>query len=374
MRFRHLSTLALLALAATSLRADDPEPPKPLADRVAELTADYRSTRPFAALAVGVIQNGKKESFGFGELEHDDKKSPVDGRTLFEIGSCTKVFTSLSLAVLVSRGDVKLDDPIKTLLPDAELSEDAAKITLKELSTHTSGLPRIAAGMYFDAILNSDNPYKNYTPDRLLDVLKSWKAPPKKTSAYSNLGAGLLGYVLQQKEHAENYESLIRSTVTTPLGLGDTVVTLSEDQQTRYATAHDTKGKSLKSWDFVALAGAGALRSTADDMLTFLDHQMHPESSPLNDAIELSQQIQYEAKRGTMGLGWQISPKGEHVAIWHNGATGGYRSFCAFERKSGIAVVLLSNTGDAFAGDDRIDRMGFDLLKSLVEAKENKKD
>jgi CubicO group peptidase (beta-lactamase class C family) len=361
-----IRTFLIVTVAAGPLRAQEPQPPTPLAERVAELTAEYREKRSFGALAVGVIQNGKKETFGFGEIEHDGTKSPVDGRTLFEIGSCTKVFTSLSLAVLVVRGDVKLDDPIETLLTDAKLSDDAAKITLKELSTHTSGLPRIPAGLYFDAILRSDNPYEKYTADRLLDVLKSWEAPEKKVSAYSNLGAGLLGYVLQQKEHAANYDALIRSTVTEPLGLKDTVVTLNDDQIRRYAIAHDVKGKVIKSWDFVALSGAGALRSTADDMLTFLDYQMHPETSPIKDAIELSQQTHYEAKRAMIGLGWQISPKGEHVAIWHNGATGGYRSICLFERKAGVAVVLLSNTGDAFANDNSIDKMGFELLKALV--------
>lgn len=360
----------LIASIAGALRADEPAPPKSLSEQVAELTAEYREKRPFGALAVGVIQNGRKESWGFGELEHGDEKIPVDGRTLFEIGSCTKVFTSLSLAVLVTRGDIKLDDSIQTLLPGAELSDDAAMITLKELSTHTSGLPRIPAGLYFDAVFRSDNPYEKFTAERLLDVLKSWDGPEKKVSAYSNLGAGLLGYVLQQKERAEDYDALIRSTVTGPLGLKDTVVKLDDDQSRRYAAAHDVKGNVIKSWDFVALAGAGALRSTADDMLTFLEFQMHSETSPIREAIELTQQVHLEGKRGTMGLGWQIAPKGEHVAIWHNGATGGYRSFSAFERKSGVAVVLLSNTGDAFAGDNSIDKMGFDLLKFLVGVEE----
>src|SRR5690606_18358058 len=122
----------------------------------------------------------------------------------------------------------------------------------------------------------------------------------------------------------------------------------------------------VSNWDFQALAGAGALRSTADDMLLFLEHQLHPEQSPLQAALELSQQKHHEGKQGTIGLGWQIRERDGRTLVWHNGGTGGYRSFFAFERKTGVAVVLLSNTGDAFAQDESIDRMGLELMKTLT--------
>jgi len=371
MRSRQFCALCFIALTAASL-ADEPEPPKPLEDRVDELTADYRSTRPFAALAVGVIHDGHREVFSFGEITSGDKKLPVDGRTIFEIGSCTKVFTSLSLAVVVARGDVKLDDPIGPLLPGVSLSPDAAAITLKQLSTHTSGLPRIPIGMYVDAIVKSNNPYRDFTPARLLDSLREWKRPEKITNSYSNLGAGLLGYVLQQHEHAPDFQSLIRSTITEPLKMPDTVAALSDEQRARYATGFDVKGKPLENWDFDALSGAGALRSSAADLLTFLDNQLHPDRSPLEDAIELAQQEHYDGKPGRMGLGWQIAKPDGRSAHWHNGATGAYRSFFAFDRVAGVAVVLLSNTGDAYGGDARIDQMGIELMKLLEAAPERK--
>jgi CubicO group peptidase (beta-lactamase class C family) len=361
--------IVALILLITGASVGSAEDTKPLAERVADLTASYRAKRPAGALAVGIIQKDKSESFGFGEITHDGQATPVDGRTMFEIGSCTKVFTSLSLAVVVSRGDATLDDPISKLLPDAVLSPDAAKITLRELSTHTSGLPRLPTAMFFDALIWSGNPYQRFTDERLLDVLKSWEAPAKKKFAYSNMGAGVLGYVLQQKEHVQTYGELIRSTVTEPLGLKDTVVTLSDDQKTRHAVGHDPDGAEVASWDFVSLAGAGALRSSADDLLRFLNIEMHPETSSLEDAIELSQQKQYEGEHGALGLGWMLVEKDGLKLAWHNGATGGYRTFCSFNRTSGVGVVLLSSTGDA-AGPEggAIDTMGFELLTMVQES------
>jgi CubicO group peptidase (beta-lactamase class C family) len=222
--------------------------------------------------------------------------------------------------------------------------------------------------MLFDAVLNQDNPYRNYTPARLLDVLKTWKAPAQKHNVYSNLGVGLLGYVLQQKVHAESYDAMLASTVTEPLKLANTVAVMNADQKARCAVGHDLEGASLSGWDFNALAGCGALHSSADDLLTFLENQLHPESSPLKDAILLSQETQYVGQPRAMGLGWQISEKDGRRMYWHNGATGGYCSLFAFEPETGTAVVFLSNTGDAYGGDAGIDRMGITLMDELSAA------
>jgi CubicO group peptidase (beta-lactamase class C family) len=142
----------------------------------------------------------------------------------------------------------------------------------------------------------------------------------------------------------------------------DTTITLSDDQKSRYAHGMSLKGKPVASWDFIALAGAGAIRSTADDLLTFVEHQITPESSPIAGAIKLSQSTRKPIKNGQIGLAWLIIEKDGRTVLWHNGGTGGYVSFMGFEPATRNAVVLLSNTADAFAGDNSLDKLGFDLL------------
>jgi CubicO group peptidase (beta-lactamase class C family) len=364
---RGVVTLLLFFVATPDLGAEE----RSLQSTIEAATADYRTKRPFAALSVGIIQNGQRHTFGFGHTGEGDSKRPTDGRTLFEVGSITKVLTSLSLAVLVDRGDLQLDDPISKLLPDWKLSEDAARITLHELSTHTSGLPRLPIGITFDALWHSDNPYVNFDEQRLEHFLSSWKAPEPKNFMYSNLGAGLLGTALRHKAGLDSYEALIRSTITAPLKMPDTTVTLSDDQKSRDAHGMSLKGKPVASWDFIALAGAGAIRSTADDLLTFVEHQIAPESSPLAGAIKLSQSTRKPVKNGQIGLAWLIIEKDGRTVIWHNGGTGGYVSFMAFEPATRNAVILLSNTADAFAGDKSLDKLGFDLLLNRLKTPAN---
>jgi CubicO group peptidase (beta-lactamase class C family) len=355
--------IVMLLLMLTPVGAAEPPQADSLKERVEELTDEYREKYPFGALVVGVIRDGQKSTFGFGEAAHGEDKSSADGRTLFEIGSCTKVFTSLSLAVLVTRGDLALNDTVGKLLPEARLSEDSAAIKLRELSTHTSGLPRLPLGLFFGALVKSDNPYEDYTAEELDEVLASWKGPDQKRFVYSNLGAGLLGYVLQRKIGADDYEDLLRRTVTGPLDLKDTVAVLNDEQRGRLAIGHDEEGNVIPGWDFDVLAGAGALRSTSDDLLQFLEYQLHPETSPLKDAIELTQRPQYEDSSKTIALGWMIRTKDGRTLVWHNGGTGGYRSFFGFERAAGTAVVVLSNVAKL---DSSVDRIGTEIMKSLA--------
>jgi len=355
---RAVALLAVVFIQTSTVPGSDEQ----LRKAVEESTAPYRSKRPFAALSVGIIQNGQRQTFGFGHTGEGDTSRPTDGRTLFEVGSITKVFTSLSLAVMVDRGQVKLDDPISKLLPDWKLSDDAGRITLHELSTHTSGLPRLPIGMFFDAIWNRGNPYVAFDDKRPEHSLSAWKAPETRSFLYSNLGAGLLGTALRHKAGVDSYEALLQTTITGPLKMADTTVTLSDDQKSRYARGMSTKGEPLASWDFVSLAGAGAIRSTADDLLTFLEHQITPESSPLPEAIKLTQTTRTKTKNGEIGLGWLVIGKDGRTGFFHNGATGGYTAFLAFEPATKNGVVLLSNTADAFARDNSLDKLGFDIL------------
>ncbi|QDT53684.1 Beta-lactamase [Caulifigura coniformis] len=357
-----LLALLVVSSAPQATRADDSTT---LSTRVSQLTADYRAKRPFAALSVGLLQNGQSHTFSYGQTGEADSQRPTDGRTLFEIGSISKVFTSLALAVMVERGDVNLNDPLSRILPDATLSEDAGNITLHELSTHTSGLPRLPVAMIFDALWNRDNPYVAFDERRLEHFLSSWKAPDQRAFMYSNLGAGLLGHALQHKAGLGSYDSLLKSTIATPLGLVDTTVHLSADQKSRYASGYSLKGLPVSSWDFNALAGAGAIRSSTDDLLVFLKHQLNPEQSPLGKPITRSHKTRKQTKSGVIGLGWLIVEKDGRTLFFHNGATGGYTAFIGFEPGRKQALVLLSNTADAFARDNSLDKLGFKLLGDL---------
>lgn len=272
-----------------------------------------------------------------------DKK--VDEKSVFEIGSITKAFTGVLLADMVLRGEVSLDDPVQKYLPDgAKMPKRGDKqITLRDLSTHRSGLPRLPDKL---EPADPDNPYADYTEKRMLDFLSKHELSRDigEKYEYSNFGAGLLGYVLARKA-GKTYEQLVVERVCAPLEMKSTRVTFNEDMKSRLATGH-SGGKPVKNWDLDALAGAGALRSTPLDMVNFIEANLKPAETPISKALRAS----YKDRLATgtpdlsIGLGWHIWNKLGTEIIWHNGGTGGYRSACGFSPDKKKGVVLLTNS------------------------------
>jgi serine-type D-Ala-D-Ala carboxypeptidase/endopeptidase len=330
--------------------------------RIDALAEPYIAQRPQVGLAIGVYQRGSRWFKGFGRRSADDPQAPGE-ETIFEIGSVTKVFTGVSLAHLVEQQSMHLGDSLSKHLPeDVKIVDALGPITLLQLATHTSGLPRLPDNLDPQ---NESDPYADYTAEDLYAALATTEldSPPGKTSSYSNFGMGLLGHVLSLHRQT-GYESLVREVICQPLEMSDTVMTLSAEQQSRLTPGHDPKGKVVPNWNFDVLAPAGAFRSTARDLLTFVEANLAERDDALGGALKLARKKHHEHWSGDVGLAWQIknSPEGL-VQHWHNGGTGGYVSFVGFDHKHQIGVVLLSNYGDAFAGDDAVDRMGMEILK-----------
>jgi len=278
---------------------------------------------------------------------------PDGPRSIFEIGSITKVFTSLLLADAVRRGEVALSDPVaKYLPPEVKMPERGRAITLQDLATHTSGLPRMP-----DNFQPKDpaNPYADYSTDQMYQFLSRYQLTrdPGATVEYSNFGAGLLGHVLARRAGLD-YETLVRTRVTGPLGMRHTAIALSPEMQARLAPGHSPALEPVPNWDLPTFAGAGALRSSTNDMLTFLAAALGYGSSPLDSAFAtmLSIRPPPSSTAPDTALGWQIFKGKETEVIWHNGGTGGYRTWVGYEPRSRTGVVVLTNAGTAAGPDD----------------------
>ena len=210
-----------------------------------------------------------------------------DAGTVFEIGSITKVFTAALLAEMAGREEVRLNQPVAELLPPGVRipSYRGRAITLAHLAEHTAALPRLPRN-FWATVTDLKNPYRDYQVVHLYEYLSRAAIgfPPGTGVAYSNLGAGLLGHVLALRA-GRPFEDLLAERVLRPLGLADTGITLSVDQAARLAPGHTFKGEPTPGWDFPSLAGAGALRSTAAEMLTFLRANLDPPETPVGAAL-----------------------------------------------------------------------------------------
>ena len=310
-------------------------------------------------IVVGVVDEKGARVISFGKPSMDGKQA-LDGNSIFEIGSVTKVFTATLLADMVERGEVSLNDPISKYLPRTVKTptRDGKEITLLDLTTQTSGLPRLPTNF---APKNPGNPYADYTVDQLYAFLSSYTLTRGigEKYEYSNLGVGLLGHILALRAGMD-YETLVRKRICEPLKMSDTKISLTPEMQARLVTGHNPALKPVANWDLPTLAGAGALRSSVNDMLKFVAANIGLTKSPLLAAMQRAHQSQRETGQPdlTIALNWHILKKFDSEIVWHNGGTGGYHSFIGFDKKNRRGVVVLSNS----AND--IDDIGRHLLVS----------
>jgi CubicO group peptidase (beta-lactamase class C family) len=319
-----------------------PDPAPSIVDLVLEPLAPLVESRHVPGVAVGLWKDGRSWVFGLGRVAGEGSNVPT-GRTLFEIGSVSKVYTAILLAEMADRGEVTLDQPVQELLPDgvAVPSRSGKAITLRHLATHASGLPRLPDNL---PLFNFRDPYAAYTTDGLYTFLKKHqlKRDPGEQAEYSNLGMGLLGHALACRAGV-SYEDLVTERVTRPLGMVDTVRTLDPARASRLAAPHNGQGKPASNWEIRTLAGAGGLRSTVDDQLRFLAACLDPDpSTSLGRAIRASLQPQARLdEERRIGLGWILPASG---GAWHNGQTGGYTAFLGLRGRAALVVLVNAST------------------------------
>ena len=324
---------------------------------------EYRQS---VGIVAGVIEPNGRRIVAYGALDKGDPR-PLDGNTVFEIGSVTKVFTALALADMAHRGEVSLSDPVAKYLPaDVKVPRRGDRqITLENLAAQTSGLPRMPSSF---KPKDPANPYADYTADLLYQFLSGYELPRDIGSQYeySNLGFGLLGHALARRAGTD-YESLVLAHICQPLGLANTRITLSSEMKARMAVGHNEKLERVAGFDFQALAGAGALRSNANDMLTFLAAAMGTAPSPLADSFAALLKVRVPAGiPGMQGaLGWQVSNRGNGEIVWKDGGTYGYAAFIGYDPKRRVGVVLLSNSFTMSGTVTGVSDIGLHLLDPL---------
>jgi CubicO group peptidase (beta-lactamase class C family) len=311
-------------------------------------------------MVVGVLELGRPRFVATG-VRGAAGSAPLDPQTLFEIGSISKTFTTTLLALMVVNGEVKLEDPAQRFLPPGVTmpSKDGRQITLLDLATSTSGLPRMPPIEPTDPM----NPYADYDAKKLYAFLNGFTLTraPGEAYEYSNLGMGLLGHLLALKA-GQPYEQLVRERILLPLGMKETWIVLPPKERARLAQGHNRDGDVMANWDFDVLAGAGGWRSTPADMLRYLQAALTPPATPLGRAFTLATTSQRPTGMTdvTIALGWHVISRQGQQIVFHNGETGGYHSWTGFNRTTGSnALVLAASAGD-------IDDIGLNLVDATI--------
>lgn len=293
-----------------------------------------------------------------------DGSRVVDERTVFALGSVTKVFTCLLLATLVVSGEVALDEPLAAFFPETTVPQRGRPITLVDLATHTAGLALLPGPSMGQLLRQRGNAYARMTETDVVAALSRarLRSEPGRQVHRSGFGIGVLGLALARRMWT-SYGDLLATHVTEPLSMTDTRVDRTDEQMTRRAQGHDRRGRPVPDQEMPWLAGMGGLHSTPADLARFAAAQLDPCSTALSEAVRLTHQVQVRSsRRPALALGWMESPLGRGGATirWHKGCSGGSSSFTGFVVGTGTSVTVLANRARP------VDAVGTRLLAQLA--------
>ena len=325
-----LCLLSTAALAAPSLD-----------DAVRQRAEDLTRTGMHASIVIAVIDGKDSAVYGFGTA-HPGKPGKPGADTVYQIGSVTKTMTALLLADAVAEGKVKLDDPVATLLPGHTVPAfDGKQISLLDLATHYSSLPRLPDNF---TPANPANPYADYTPAKQRQFLAAYRLPhaPGTHFDYSNIGYAVLGTALAAQA-GTSYEALLQSRIAVPLGMRSTSNTPSHGMLARLAPGHLLSGEPTPAWELNVVAPAGGVYSSARDMVAYLQAYMVKPLRPYVLAVQPQRPLG-AGSAAKIGLAWVLEQRQGQGYAWHSGQTGGYTSYAAFTTDGKRGVVVLTNT------------------------------
>lgn len=329
--------------------------------------ARHLRKRPNLRIAVGILSGDAQETRYF--------PNGITPSRLFQIGSVSKVYTGVLLARLIQQKVVALSTTLGEIVDLGSHASDSVKsISLVQLATHGSGLPRLPKDLRTKSMDKRD-PYAHYTEDDLLNYLRRHDVRAKRVGryAYSNLGVGLLGFLLSRSTGL-SYPGALRDYVLEPLGLHDTDASQSDEVLKQTTDGFTARGKPATCWRLPTLAGAGALHSTVSDQLAFLKANTTTQApDEMADALRLAQQPHAEYGKTRVGLGWHWATHEGQQVLWHSGATGNFSSSICLAPDKRSGVVVLSNHAPSLLNVlfDRmlVDNIGWKVLSTMIRRK-----
>ncbi len=331
-----------------------------------------------SGMVIGLIDEHGRRVFSSGKLDNDTNRH-VDGDTLFEIGSVTKIFTVLLLQDSVRRGELQFDEPVESFLSDSVTmpSYNGKKISLLNLAVQDSGLPHFPDNLSDKPL--GELPLKNikefsdaYTVEDMYRFLSSYKLPqePGESFQYSNVGMALLGHVIE-KRTGKTYECLVVDRICHPLNMKSTLITLNPELKSRLARGHWLDGEQSEHIDFQAFASAGSLLSTANDLLHFLSANLGIRQVELTPLLANMQVNRHKGSPqfGRTAMPWVdngvYNPPGSEL-LGHSGGGLGTIAFIAIDKKKRRGVVVLTNQMKVYPNG-----IGWTLLQGMPLSAEN---
>lgn len=298
-----------------------------------------------AGVVVGMVNGDSTSVLAFGTTKKTVENQP-DGNTVFEIGSCTKLFTASILAILKKEGKLNYEDDVSKFLN--KLYFDKKDITILDLLTHHSGFPRYPKNFQMDQSEKLTR-YENYTYPQLATFLKEHEAVQReeRNYIYSHVNYVILTLIIE-KITEQRYETVVQERLLTPLGMNDTYIKVASNTKNQIAQGYNLLDEPVELLKTEVFKGAVGYKSTANDLVRFLEAQLVYSDEILIQTIQSLQDYSEASpiKKIRIGLAWHhVQPRRRYFSyLAHSGATEGHQVYIAFMKETKTAVVVLSNS------------------------------
>ena len=318
----------------------------PLDSAVHKAVTEKMSKTNAKGLSMAVLQGLKVYYYNYGIAKPPTDQHPIN-KTLFEIGSVTKTFTAYILADAVVKKKVQLSDPVTKYLPaDLAANQSLQAITLEQLANHTSGLPRMPDNINA-TVKNALDPYAEYSKEDLYAFIKKYTSdkPTGKDYAYSNLGFGLLGIILENV-YGKSYETLCNVLVFKPFKMNNSYVANITDSS-MVANGFNEQGQQTPYWNFKSMQAAGSAKSNVEDMIKYALQftQKQSRTQKFTPNVELLLKPTFDNGATKLSLAWHTGILNDKASfIEHSGGTYGFRSNLMIIPDKQIAIVGLVNS------------------------------
>ena len=302
-------------------------------------------------VAVAVRMDGKTSFFSYGMADNAQNRS-VTPDSIFNLGSVGKVFATTLLAQAVKQGELSLDDPVSKYVTELQSGGDIRRITLEQLASHTSGLPRVPQ--------QYETWHKGrYTWPDFVRFLNSWKAGPNHEPGqqylYSNAAMVLLRVALERRFNTR-FAALMHERLTGPLGMTSTALPLPRDLLGRAVQGYGPQGRAIgrpgMEGGTFQWPGSGQIYSSSRDMATFLAANLGelPDHGPIENAMAFAHQPVFTVNPHLkLGLAWQNVPAGNFTIIDKNGGLNNTSTYIGFAPQRKLGIVILVNRGKQHA-------------------------
>ncbi|MCP4412682.1 MAG: beta-lactamase family protein [Gammaproteobacteria bacterium] len=327
-------------------------------------------------LVAVLTADGEQRFFSYGVADKITRTS-LNAETLFPVGSLSKGYLGAITSMMVSKNQLAWDDTLESLLPEGtKLSDDAKKITLTQLATHTSGLPR--QPMTFETLtyfieyeFTGNSFYHHFDLDYILEYMADYSAPGEMNPQYSNIGYGLLSYIVELRS-GKSLEQLLNEMILLPLNLTMTgydpdKITQISNRATGYAGDHPMfmlRGSEVPNWEFTnIMKGSAAIHTTARDLLLFAQAHFCNDGSDYCSVLLDTLRIRYPQEKEAAAIAWIEDTINNFHITYQIGLVAGFTSYIGLDLENKNAVVVLQNSFNW--GND----LGHRLLIRMAKAK-----